>query len=80
LNIYRNNLPDIDLDFPHNVRDEVFLKIQLKWPNKVARISNHVYFHEKSALRQAFRNVGIRKFIGKNDIQNELKKLTYQFY
>lgn len=76
LNEYRDNLPDIDLDFPHNVRDEVFLKIQLKWPNKVARISNHVHYHEKSALRQAIRNAGIRKFIGKNDIQNELKKLT----
>jgi len=74
LNEYRNNLPDIDLDFPHNIRDEVFVKIQLKWPNKVARISNHVYFHEKSALRQAFRNVGIRKFIGKNEIQKELDK------
>jgi superfamily II DNA or RNA helicase len=76
LNVYRNNLPDIDLDFPHNLRDEVFLKIQLKWPNKVARISNHVHFHEKSAIRQAIRNVGIRKFIGKNDIQKELTKLS----
>jgi len=77
LNEYRNNLPDIDLDFPHNVRDEVFLKIQLKWPNKVARISNHVHYHEKSALRQSIRNEGIRKFIGKNDIQNELNKLPF---
>lgn len=76
LNEYRNNLPDIDLDFPHNLREEVFIKIQLKWPGKVARISNHVYYHEKSALRQAFRNAGIRKFIGKNDINKELKSLS----
>ena len=76
LNEYRNNLPDIDLDFPHNVRDEVFLKIQLKWPNKVARISNHVHFHEKSAVRQALRNSGIRKFIGKNDINKEINQLS----
>jgi hypothetical protein len=76
LNEYRNNLPDIDLDFPHNVRDEVFLKIQLKWPNKVARISNHVHYHEKSAVRQAIRNSGIRKFIGKNDINKEINKLS----
>lgn len=75
LNEYRNNLPDIDLDFPHNLREEVFLKIQLKWPGKVARISNHVHFHEKSALRQAFRNAGIRKFISKNDIHKELARL-----
>jgi DNA polymerase III alpha subunit len=76
LNEYRNNLPDIDLDFPHNLRDEVFLKIELQWPGKVARISNHVYYHEKSALRQAIRNAGIRKFIGKNDINKELKGLS----
>ena len=31
LNRYRNNLPDIDFDFPHYLRDEVFLKLELKW-------------------------------------------------
>jgi hypothetical protein len=76
LNEYRNNLPDIDLDFPHNLRDEVFLKIELQWPGKVARISNHVYYHEKSALRQAIRNAGIHKFIPKNDINKEIKSLS----
>jgi len=73
---HRNNLPDIDLDFPHNLRDEVFLKIGLTWPGKVARISNHVYYHDKSAIRQAIRNAGIHKFIGKNDIASELSKLS----
>ena len=72
---YRNNLPDIDLDFPHNLRDEVFLKVELQWPGKVARISNHVYYHEKSALRQAIRNAGIHKFIPKNDVNKEIKSL-----
>jgi len=72
---YRKNLPDIDLDFPHNMRDEVFLKIGLTWPGKVARISNHVYFHDKSALRKALRNAGICKFIGKDDLQKEINKL-----
>ena len=75
LNEYRNNLPDIDLDFPHNLRDEVFLKIELQWPGKVARISNHVYYHDKSSLRQAIRNAGINKFIPKNDIEKEIKSL-----
>jgi hypothetical protein len=73
---YRKNLPDIDLDFPHNLRDEVFLKIGLTWPGKVARISNHVYYHEKSAIRQAIRNAGIHKFIGKHEISSELKKMS----
>lgn len=72
---YRKNLPDIDLDFPHNMRDEVFLKIGLTWPGKVARISNHVYYHDKSAMRQAIRNAGIHKFIGKHMVALELSKL-----
>jgi len=79
---YRNNLPDIDLDFPHNLRDEVFLKIALTWPGKVARISNHVYYQDKSALRQAIRNAGVHKFIGKHEIETEIKKMpkeTQQF-
>jgi Bacterial DNA polymerase III alpha NTPase domain/Type III restriction enzyme, res subunit/Bacterial DNA polymerase III alpha subunit finger domain len=77
LTTYRSNLPDIDLDFPHNLRDEVFLKIGLTWPGKVARISNHVYYHDKSALRQAIRNAGIHKFIGKYEVSKELNKLSF---
>lgn len=73
---HRKNLPDIDLDFPHNLRDEVFLKIGLMWPGKVARISNHVYYHDKSAMRQAIRNAGIHKFIGKHMVALELSKLS----
>ena len=72
---YRKNLPDIDLDFPHNLRDEVFMKIGLTWPGKIARISNHVYYHDKSAMRQAIRNAGIHKFIGKHMVALELSKL-----
>ena len=72
LNKYRNTLPDIDFDFPHYLRDEVFLKLFQKWGNKVARISNHNYYHEKSALREAIRRNGIHKFISKYDIQKEI--------
>ena len=68
LNIYRNNLPDIDFDFPHYLRDEVFLKLYQKWGNKVVRISNHNYYHEKSALRASLHFNGVRHFISKYDI------------
>ncbi len=78
LNKYRNNLPDIDLDFPHFLRDEVFLKLQLTWPNQVARISNHVNWHDKSSLREAIRRVGIKKKIPKEDITNFVKKLSLE--
>ncbi len=76
LNKYRNNLPDIDFDFPHYLRDEVFLRLELKWPNQVARISNHVYWHERSALREAFRRVGIKKQIPKEYIYKFLEALS----
>lgn len=75
LNIYRKNLPDIDFDFPHMMRDEVFIKLELKWPGKVARISNHIHFHEKSALREAMRRNGVTGFIGKYEIYDKLRTL-----
>ena len=75
LNEYRDTLPDIDFDFPYNMRDDVFLKMEMKWPGKIARISNHVYYHEKSALREAIRQNGIRKFISKYDIHKEVNQL-----
>ncbi len=75
LNEFRDNLPDVDFDFPYNLRDKVFLRIENKWPGKIARISNHVYYHEKSALREAIRKAGIREFISKNDIHQYVSKL-----
>lgn len=60
LNEFRDSLPDIDYDFPHHRRNEIFMAIAQRWPGKVARISNHVHFHEKSALRAALRQCGLR--------------------
>ena len=74
LNKYRNNLPDIDFDFPHYLRDEVFLKLELKWPNQVYEISNHVYWHDKSALR-GIRRTGYRKQIPKEQLLQFVKNL-----
>lgn len=72
LNDKRENLPDVDMDFPYNRRDEVFQRIENKWPGCIARISNHLHYKEKSALREAFRQKGYRKLIPKN-------KLSYDF-
>ena len=74
-NQYRTNLPDVDIDFPHNLRDEVFLRLQLAWPNKVARISNHVMWHQKSATREAIRRVGHNKMIPKEALTSYIKNL-----
>ena len=54
----KNTLPDVDFDFPHSDRGDVFLRIASRWPGKVARISNHVRYHEKSATREALRSLG----------------------
>ena len=61
----RKDLPDIDIDFPYNKRDYIFNQIYKIWNNKVARISNHNMYHTKSALRQAIRDEGHRKFVPK---------------
>ena len=78
LNDYRDNLPDIDFDFPHYLRDEVFLKLELRWPNQVARISNHVHWHEKSALREAIRKIGITKQIPKDNLNLFINSLSIE--
>ena len=61
----RSDLPDIDIDFPYNQRDYIFNNIFKIWNKKVARISNHNMYHNKSALRQAIRDEGHNKFIPK---------------
>ncbi len=53
MNSGRTDLPDIDIDVPYNRREELYTKIRDKWPNMVARISNHVTYGHKVALREA---------------------------
>ena len=69
LNETRDSLPDVDMDFPYNRREEVFTRIENKWKGQVARISNHLHFQEKSALREAFRIKGYRKLIPKEKLK-----------
>lgn len=79
INQYRNTLPDIDFDFPHYLRDEVFLKLFQKWGDKVARISNHNYYHEKSALRESLRRNGVNEFISKYELQRKINSFSDEF-
>ena len=62
----RKDIPDIDIDFPSTYRDLIYKKIFAKWKDKVARISNHIKFKEKSAIREAIRDEGYRKFVPKD--------------
>lgn len=61
LNDKRETMPDVDMDFPYDKRQLVFDRLHKKYPNKIARISNHLYYKEKSAMRQAIREVMIEK-------------------
>ena len=62
----RDDLPDIDMDFPSNRRDEIYTEIFKTYGNRVARISNHVKYSEKTALKQALRENGVRGMIPKD--------------
>lgn len=59
----RASIPDIDIDFPHKLRDEIYSKVFNRWENKVARISNHIMYKERSAIREAIRSEGYRKMV-----------------
>lgn len=75
----RPDLPDIDLDFAYNQRDEVYERVKKKFHGRVARISNHVMYRNKSAMRQALRNLGYKKFLSRHenplDISSDANKL-----
>jgi DNA polymerase III alpha subunit len=58
LNPERDDLPDVDIDFPHYRQDEVMQRIFKKWPGRSARISNYVLYKEKSAKREAAKRLG----------------------
>lgn len=52
MNTGRKDLPDIDIDVPYNRRPELYAAIHAQWPGAVARISNHVKYGAKTALRE----------------------------
>jgi len=56
---HRDDQPDIDLDYPHWIRDDILKELYKKWPNRVARISNDVKYKEKSALREILKKHGV---------------------
>lgn len=57
MNAGRKDLPDIDIDVPYNRRDELYKAIEEQWKNRVARISNHVHYGMKTALRDSAKEI-----------------------
>jgi DNA polymerase III alpha subunit len=66
MNPRRDDLPDIDLDFPHWKQEEVMNRIFKKWPGQSARVSNYVTYKEKSAKREAAKRLGAKGKLKKN--------------
>ena len=67
LNCFRNSMPDIDMDFPHNQRSKIFDKIYSKW-NNVVRISNYVTYKHKGAIRKALKDMGVIGLVPKSKV------------
>lgn len=57
MNKGRKDMPDIDIDVPYNRREEIYAKIAETWPGMVARISNHVKYSAKTAMRESIQEV-----------------------
>ena len=60
MNPKRDDLPDIDLDFPHWQQLTVMNRIFKRWPGQSARVSNYVMYKEKSAKREAAKRLGAK--------------------
>jgi len=78
MNPKRDDLPDIDLDFPHWQQETVMNRIFKHWPGQSARVSNYVTYKEKSARREAAKRFGAKGKLKRNfkleDVVPEYKK------
>ena len=66
MNPKRDDLPDIDLDFPHWQQETVMNRIFNKWKGQSARVSNYVTYKEKSAIREAAKRYGAKGRLPRN--------------
>lgn len=75
LNLRRVELPDIDLDFPSERRDELIARVfQIFGAERAAMICSYQTFQRKSAWRESLKAYGMRK----NDIENFCKRIPLE--
>ncbi len=74
MNLARTDIPDIDIDVPYNRREELYTRIAETWPDQVARVSNHVQWKSKSALRSVL-TVALKEKEPTPEIQKALKSV-----
>lgn len=56
----REDVPDVDLDFPWHVHKQIHERVLMRWPGRAARVSNHIHFRERGAWREALRRLGYK--------------------
>lgn len=74
MNTGRQDLPDIDIDVPYNRREELYTSIEKRWPRMVARISNHVCYGAKVALRSAAKEVLLERIPKNPELRDSQQK------
>lgn len=74
----RNELPDIDFDFAHNIRDDLFIKINDNFNNNISRIISNIHWKDKSATREAVRRLGYNNAYSIKDFNKLLKGLNQE--
>lgn len=72
----RDELPDIDFDFPHNIRNDILVKINDLFDGNISRISSFINWQEKSATRKALKCMGYNKKYSNTELRNLLKGLN----
>jgi len=55
----RDNPPDIDLDFPAELRPEMWKRLRARFGDRIGFVATKLKYRKKSALREALRRCGI---------------------
>ena len=73
INAWRNDQPDIDIDFPAEDRETIFTVVHKIWGNTAARFSTHITYCLRSALREYVRDtLGIKTMAEQTSRCNKL--------
>lgn len=79
MNRCRTDIPDIDIDVPYNRREELYAKIAETWPQQVGRVSNHVKWKAKSALRESTKEI-LKEKDTTPEVQKALKQVRRKHF
>lgn len=67
---FREDEPDIDIDFPHYLQSLAHQRVYDKWPTLAYRISNNIHYRKRSSIKEA------RRRLGKGGSDSEVQALS----